>query len=108
MPMEINLSPIPNQSFTTTLDGVLYNMRIFLVQNIMCCDLSINGVVVLTSMRLVSGAPIIPYRYLINGNFIITTLNDELPNYEEFNSTQFLVYFTQAELEAIANGNSGT
>lgn len=98
---EIDLASIPDQAFSVTLNSVNYGIRLFLSANVMCCDLSINGVPVLTTMRLVAGAPIIPYRYLENGNFIITTLNDDLPDYTQFGLTQFLIYFTQAELEEI-------
>ena len=101
---QITLAPIPNQAFSVTLNSVRYDIRIYLAANVMCCDLSINGTPIITGIRLVSGALIIPYRYLENGNFLITTLNDELPWYEEFEATQFLIYFTQDELEQARNG----
>lgn len=98
---EIILAPIPDQTFQIRLNSTLYDMRIFLANNVMCCDLSINSVVILTSQRLVAGSLVIPYKYLENGNFIIITLNDELPYYEQFGATQFLIYYTPEEL---ANG----
>lgn len=97
--LEITLAPIPNQTFSTVLDTIRYDLRIFLAVNVMCCDLAINGTSVLTSNRLVAGAFVIPYRYLQNGNFLLTTLNDELPWYEQFGSTQFLIYLTQNEID---------
>lgn len=96
---EITIASIPNQTFSVVLGTVRYDFRIFLATNVMCCDLAINGATVFTSMRLVAGAFIIPYRYLENGNFLLTTLNDELPWYEQFGSTQFLVYLTQREMD---------
>ena len=103
--LQLTLAPIPSQSFSTTLNSVIYNMRIFLAGNVMCCDLSINGVLTLTSQRLVAGALVIPYPYLENGNFLISTLNDELPYYDQFGTTQFLLYFTQAEIAAARSGS---
>jgi hypothetical protein len=102
--LEINLAPIPYQSLSVNIDSIRYDLRIFLATNVMCCDLAINGIPVLTSTRLIAGGFIIPYRYLENGNFLITTLNDELPYYEQFGTTQFLTYLTQDELENIRYG----
>lgn len=102
--LEINLAPIPNQAFSVTINSIHYDLRIFLATNVMCCDLSINSVAILTSMRLVSNGFIIPYSYLENGNFLITTLNDELPYYEQFGTTQFLTYLTQAEIDGLNYG----
>ena len=103
MSAQIAIAPIPDQTFTTTLQGVTYGLRIFLAANVMCCDLTINNIAVLSGMRLVSGSPIIPYEYLQNGNFFLITLNDELPFYDQFNATQFLIFYTEAEIEAFAN-----
>jgi hypothetical protein len=97
----ISLAAIPNQTFSMTLDNTLFDMRIFLAVNVMCCDLAVNGVPILTSARLVAGTPVIPYFYLFNGNFLLSTLNDELPDYTEFGASQFLVYYSQAELIGI-------
>lgn len=99
--IQLNLASVPDQALSATLNGVLFDLRIFLTANIMCCDLSINGVPVLTTQRLVAGSFIIPYGYLTNGNFLLTTLNDDLPDYNQFNATQFLIYVTQIELEGL-------
>jgi hypothetical protein len=101
MPLGINLAPIPNQTLSVTIAQVLYELRFFLVANIMCCDLSINSIPVLSAMRLVAGSFIIPYNYIQNGNFIITTLNDELPYFDKFGASQFLIFLTNAEVAAI-------
>jgi len=102
--LEINLAAIPYQAFSVNIDSMRYDLRIFLATNVMCCDLAINGIAILTSMRLIASGFLIPYQYLENGNFLITTLNDELPFYEQFNTTQFLTYLTQDELEILRNG----
>ncbi len=102
--LQINLAAIPYQALSVNIDTVRYDLRIFLATNVMCADLSINGTPILTSNRLVAGAFMIPYRYLENGNFLITTLNDDIPYYEQFGTTQFLTYLSQAELESYRNG----
>lgn len=101
MSAQLTLAAVPDQSFTTVLQGITYTLRLFLMANVMCCDLDINGIRIISGVRLVAGAPIIPYDYLQNGNFMVVTLNDEIPYYDQFNETQFLIYYTQAELEAL-------
>jgi len=52
-----------------------------------------------------TGTPLIPYRYLENGNFVFTTDGELEPYFELFNVSQQLVYLTLAEVEALrANG----
>lgn len=46
---------------------------------------------------MVAGTPLLPYRHLVSGNFLITTENDALPYWPEFGVTQFLFYATEAE-----------
>ena len=104
--LEINLAAIPYQALSVNIDSIRYDLRIFLATNVMCCDLAINGIPVLTSIRLIAAGFVIPYRYLENGNFLITTLNDELPFYEQFNTTQFLTYLSQDELEDLRSGRT--
>lgn len=104
--LEINLAPIPYQAFSVNINSVRYDFRIFLATNVMCCDLSINGSPILTSSRLIADAFIIPYLYLENGNFLITTLDDSLPYYDQFGTTQFLVYLSQTELGTLRYGST--
>lgn len=99
--MEIALAAIPNQTFTVQLDNNSYGFVIKAANGIMCADVTINGTLILSGQRLVAGFPIIPYEYLANGNFVITTMNDDLPDYNEFGTTQFLIYASQSEIAAL-------
>ena len=67
----------------------------------MAFDVTINGVVTVTGVRAVAGFPIIASAYKQNGNFIITTENDDLPDYTKFGLTQFFVFASQVEIDAI-------
>ena len=74
----------------------------------MVFDLEQDGTTILTGSRVLAGEPLIPYEYLEAGNFILLTINDELPSWKEFGATQKLIYLTGAEIEAIKNGETGS
>jgi hypothetical protein len=101
----IPLDPIPNQSLSLTLDNNVYDIVVKQTSTCISMSLSINGEVILSNQRIINGTPIIDYAYLQNGNFLLLTSNEELPDYTQFGVTQFLIYASQAELEAIANGS---
>lgn len=98
---EIPLSSEPNQSFTLRLDGTRYGLTLKEANGCMVADVEIDGVVVLTGQRIVAGTPIIPYRYIQVGNFVLLTTDDALPDYREFGSTQSLIYASPVELAAL-------
>jgi len=106
---QILLQTIPNQSLTFQFSEQTYDLRlhtcVYSSYQIMAATLFINNVLILSSARLVSGFPIIPTQYQENGNFIITTMNDELPDYNQFQITQYLIYASPAEITTI---NAGT
>lgn len=99
--LNIQLQTIPNQSLTTVLDGNIYNISIKETSGTMSISLSRNNVQILSGCRLVAGQLIIPYPYLEDGNLSLITENDEYPYYTSFGITQFLVYASQSEIEAI-------
>lgn len=98
--IEIPLSAIPNQSFSIQLDDSIYDIKIKFLINFMAIDLSRNNEVILKGIRLVPGFPVIPFKYLEQGNFILITANGEYPNYNQFGINQSLFYASQNELEA--------
>lgn len=97
----IELAQIPNLSFTITLEGIRWDVRIKQAVNSMIMDLSADGVVIVSGARLVAGSPVIPYAYLQgDGNFMVLTELDEIPNWERFSIDQLLVYATFDEISA--------
>jgi hypothetical protein len=99
--VEIELAPIPNQSFSIRLDDSQYDIAIRETNGCMSASITRDNIEIVSNTRIVAGFPIIPYRYLENGNFVITTLNEELPYYTEFGNTQFLIYASQVELMSL-------
>ena len=101
---QIPIQPIPNQSFTVVLDNVSFDIVLKFTVNVMSATISADGVLLVQNTRVVPGFPIIPYRYLEQGNFVIQTLNDDYPNYEQFGTSQQLIYASQEQLELIRGG----
>lgn len=95
----IELAQVPNQSFSVTLEGVRWDLTIKQANTSMAMDAVADGVEVVRGQRIVAGMPIIPYHYLQqDGNFLITTENDQLPDWERFDLDQVLIYATFNEI----------
>jgi hypothetical protein len=98
----IPLKTIPSQSLSVQIGTNLYDLSIRACGNgVTVMDLAINNVVTLSGQRIVPNWPIIPYRYLENGNFILQTENQEYPDYTRFGVDQYLIYASQDEIEAL-------
>lgn len=100
----VPLSILANQSLSIQLGEDFYDIAINQTRNTVCATISRNNALVISGTRLVSGFFIIPYRYLENGNFILLTENDELPDYTKFGITQTLVYVTKVEVSLARAG----
>jgi hypothetical protein len=108
--INIPILNIPNQSLSINLDSNQYDIVIHATQDnpdgstgIMAVDLSINNNIIISGVRAVSGFPLIPYEYLVNGNgnFTFITINDDYPDWRQFGITQYLIYASNSELESI-------
>lgn len=97
--LNIPLQSIPNQSFTTTLDGNIYNISINETSGTMSISINRNNIPIILGSRMVSGYIIIPYKYLMNGNFFLLTENNEYPYYTLFGVNQFLIFASKSELQ---------
>lgn len=97
----LDLQPIPNQKFSVTLDNDNYDISIYCISdnNDMAIDITINGNLTISGLKIVPNQVLIPYAYLVTGgNFIFSTINDELITYDNFGGSQILYYITAAEL----------
>jgi hypothetical protein len=97
----VPLAATPNQSFTSTIDGVRWGLAIKAINGAMVCDVARNGAVLLSGVRALAGEAIIPYAYLADGNFLFLTAADAMPDWRLFGVSQLLVYMTAAEIEAL-------
>jgi len=98
----IALQAVPNQSFTTTIGGDIHEITLKYAKGIMAATISRNNTVLISGIRCVANALLLPYRMLESGNFMfLTKNNEELPDYTLFGVTQSLVFLTQDELAAM-------
>ena len=99
----IQLQNIPNQEFTINLEGVLFKITLRAIYDCMYCDVIANGVAVVSGARCVAGYQIMPsvYQEGVAGNFSFLTQNHELPWWEEFGISQYMLYATAAELASV-------
>lgn len=95
----IPLEAVPNQAFTVRVADQSFALRIKEANGVMVADVSVDGVEILSAVRLCAGTPVIPYTYLTGaGNFALLTDGGALPDYREFGITQTLVYAAPDEL----------
>lgn len=102
--LAISIQAVPNQSFSLTLDGVRFTLRLKETNGVMVADLDIDGEVILSGTRVLATEPIIPYKALERGNFLLLTDGDTLPDWRQFGVSQSLVYLTPADIVALENG----
>lgn len=98
------IQALPNQSFTIRLGGYTWGIAIKTVRSGTVVDVSRDNDTIVSGAAAVAGFPILPYQYMEAGNFIFSTQNEEIPNWESFGVTQDLVYLTAAELEEYRSG----
>jgi hypothetical protein len=103
--IEIDIQPIANQSFTTTLDNNFYDITIKETNGVMSSSITRNNILIQSNSRILPNLPMIPYKYQESGNFIIFTDNDEYPYYPEFGLSQSLFYIPQNILDEIRAQN---
>lgn len=97
----INLVPVPNQSFTVTINGILWELTIKVANQVMAADIIRDRRLLVAGSRILADTPIIPYEYLsTEGNFAIITPNGEIPWWKNFGDTHTLVYLTAEEVGA--------
>lgn len=97
----LDIQPLANQSFTVNLDESLYDFNITATNGVMSVTISRDNIELVTNIRMCAGTPLLPYTYLMQGNFFLLTENDDYPDYTQFGNTQQLLYLTLAEVEAL-------
>lgn len=97
-----NLANLPDQSFTTNVGNSRYDIRLFQINGTMACDIARNGTQLVSGQRILTGFYIIPYLYqwATEGNFILLTKNNALPDYTQFGLTQTFVFASWSDILA--------
>lgn len=94
----IPLAAISNQRFSCLIGGRRFALTFKQITDVLCVDIVIDGIRVLSGSRVLAGEVLIPYRYLESGNFLVLTLGGEIPNWQSLGRTQTLVYLTRDEI----------
>lgn len=102
---EIELQAIPNQSFSVVLDNTNYEIAVRETGGVMSVDVTRQNVRVVSGARVVAGQLILNYADLEDGqgNFMFLTKDGDMPYYDQFGNTQFLMYASATELAAVRN-----
>lgn len=91
---EIPLNAVPNQRLRVSLGDDEWELTIKVARSVMFCDIKRNDITLIQGIRVMPNQPLIPYRYLSGtGNFAFITDNDELPWWEQFGKSQYLVWW---------------
>ncbi|MBC5791104.1 phage baseplate plug family protein [Providencia sp. JUb39] len=91
---EIPLNTVPNQRLRVSLGDDEWELTIKVARSVMFCDIKRNDITLIQGIRVMPNQPLIPYRYLSGtGNFAFITDNDELPWWEQFGKSQYLVWW---------------
>jgi hypothetical protein len=100
MPLRIAIQAVPRQQLSVQFDGQRYVIELKETRGVVCATFTINEVLVASNIRFLADGPLIPYDYMegIGGNFIMTVEGDALPDYTQFDVTQFLYYLSAAEV----------
>lgn len=97
----IPIQAIPSQSFSY-IDpaGNSWTVSIKLVIDEIAFSFTLNGTLLIQNITAVAGYRIIPYDYLENGNFVLVTQSQQVPNYTQFGLTQSLIFLEAADILA--------
>ena len=103
---QIPLQPVPNQSLSFTQDENRWEVTIKQAVTSMIADVTINDVRVISGVRIPGDDFILPYTYMgvMQGNLMLTTQQELLPDWQLFGQTQQLFYWTPDEMKALADG----
>src|SRR5690625_5080780 len=98
---QIPLRKTPNQSLRFSSDGSAWELIIKVSLNgRMVCTMNLHRERFIASVRVVSGYPILPYRYLaVHGNvgIIVAADSDREPHWERFGDTQRLIFWENVD-----------
>ena len=95
-------SGAPNQRFSTVVDSFEFDIELHTAYDLLFASISVDGTTVKTSGRCVPSGWLIPYPAYAPegcGNFRFETRNSEYPNYQNFNTSCFLVYYSKEEID---------
>jgi len=99
---QVNIQAIPNQTFSLSLDDSYFEISLKSINdNTLSYSISHNNVLLLDNIQCLPYSPFL----LTNesGNFLFITNNDEYPCWTELGISQFIIYLSYSDIQAILN-----
>lgn len=98
--IDVPLAPLANQNLSMPLGGNRYEITVKEANGVMVCTVVRDDVVLVQNVRLPANGYVLPYRYLEEGqgNFFFSTEAEDMPWWDSFGVTQFMVYVTDDEM----------
>lgn len=96
--IEFQLEKLPRQQFTTTQNGVLFDVRIFDACGVMFIDIKADQNPVILGVPLIPAVKLITNGSFELGNFAFSSYADEKADWQKFGISQSLIYFDPSEL----------
>jgi len=99
---KLQIKPLPSQVVTASLGGNRYSITLKDADGFMVSSISRDGEQLTSGVRIVYGTPLLNYKYLGAGDFILFMQDSgDSADYQEFGSSQFLYFVEQAEIDAL-------
>jgi len=102
----IPLQSIPRQQFTITLENSRFDITLLAIGGCMYATILRDEVEIVSGGRCINGQLVIPFAWLEGaaGNFAFSTNGEDMPWWDQFNTTQNLYYLLSTELAQIRAG----
>ena len=96
--MLIALAAVPNQEVSFQIDQTFYTLTVLETNGCMSVTVARDNTTLISAVRAMPDAPLLPYLYQEAGNFVFLTDDGALPYYDQFGTTQTPNYLTADEL----------
>ena len=99
---KLQIKPLPSQVVTASLGGNRYSIILKDADGFIVSSISRNGEQLTSGVRVVYGTPLLNYKYLEDGDFILFMQDSgDSASYQKFGSSQLLYFIEQAEIDAL-------
>lgn len=104
--VKYNLSPVPNQRFSISVEGLTYRFSLRYFRDMMYCTITdIDDIVLASNIRCTNKGWLLPFAYKqMMGNFRFEN-SEGYPVYKDFQTTCSLVYYSAEDLANLTNGD---
>lgn len=107
MEFNIEIKAIANQSIKISAGGARWEIILNDCDGFMVSSIRKDGVAITDGIRIVYGTPLLPYKYMEQGNFVLyMDSSRDRAAYQRFGIDQFLYYIDQEGIDALRSESS--